>query len=118
MKFPTLIINYDNDLELIDKLLSIYSIGTNTPLQGFARKVLKYYIKYGYGDEAKKYIKEDEQKKDGDVRSADVFLRKNGYLKHGILNQRKSSLSDEMEELRQSFILKGNKIYQLGFKNV
>lgn len=114
-KFPYLIINHKNDLDLIDKILYIYSMATNKPLRGYERTVLKYYIKYGYTKETKGIIIEDTNKKDGDVRNADTQLRSNGYLKHGVLNQRKSSLSEDMEMLRQTFIMDKYKIYQLAF---
>lgn len=106
---------YSNDLDLIEKLLKCYSIMQEAPLRGFELTVLKYYIKYGYGKEAKSYIMEDEKKKSGDIRTADVHLRRNGYVLHGEINMRKSSLSDDMEGIRKNFIIQKKNIYVLNF---
>ena len=107
---------YKNDLDLIEKLLQCYSIMQEAPLRKFELTVLKYYIKYGYGDEAKSYIREDENKTRQDIRTADTHLRKNGYLLHGDVNLRKSSLSNDMEGLRKSFIIDKKNLYVLNFK--
>lgn len=117
-KFPVLTIEYTNDLELIELILTIYSVGKFINLRGFEKTVLKYYIKYGYSDEAKQYIKEDELKTDQDIRTADVNLRKKGFLLLGKTNFRKSTLSDEMETLRKCFIEKSGNFYPIVFKNV
>lgn len=116
IKFPTLVIQFKNDLELIEKVLKVYSIGRSISLRPFELVVMKYYIKYGLTEEACQYIKEDENKKDGDIKVANVHLRDKGYLVHGVSNQRKSSLSEDMEELRRQFVKDKKLLYALVFE--
>lgn len=117
-KYPSLIVDYQNDLELIELLLQIYAIGRRSPIRQFEMTVMKYYIKYGFNEEAVSYIKEDEKKTDVDIRVANTHLRSKGYLELGKNNLRKSTLSQDMQNLRNSFILDEHKsaIYVLGFK--
>lgn len=115
-KIPSLIIDYKNDLDLIEIILSIYAIGNRQPIRGFEMTVLKYYIKYGFNEEAVSYIIEDEGKKEGDIRVANTHLRNKGYLLLGVDNLRKSRLSKDMENLRQSFITDKKNLYALVFK--
>jgi len=118
--------NVANDIQLIDKLLTVVAATKGVNLRDFTRRVLKYYLKYGYNDEAKKYILEDYmaengvtnptekylEKIDQRIRTANVHLRDEGFLLHGTTNQRKSRLSDEMERLRKK-ILDNNHDYIL-----
>lgn len=107
--------SYSDDINLIDSLLTIISTAKGVNLREYSRRVLKYYIKYGYTDEAKEYIIEDyldesniknldsnlKKKLDQRIRTANVDLRDLGFLNHGLNNMRKSRLSDEMEFLRK-----------------
>jgi len=114
-RFPTFRSTYSNDLDLIEKILMCYSILKNKPIRNFEMTTLKYYIKYGFNDEAKQFIMEDEGKKEGDIRVANVHLREKGYLNHGINNQRKSELSPDMAKIRQNFIIDKEKLCILLF---
>ena len=114
--FPTLKTSYKNDLDLIEKILMCYSIMQDKPLRKFEMTVLKYYIKYGYCQEAEDYIKDDENKKAGDIRVANVHLRNNGYLLHGVDNLRKSKLSSDMEKVRKSFVEEKKNLYVIHFE--
>ncbi len=114
-RFPTFRSVYRNDLDLIEKILLCYSILKDKPIRNFELTVLKYYIKYGYTDEAKQWIMDDENKKEGDIRVANVHLREKGFLNHGVNNQRKSELSLDMTKVRQNFILDKEKLCILLF---
>lgn len=106
---------YIDDINLIDNVLTIISAAKGVNLREYSRRVLKYYIKYGYTDDAKQYIIEDYldeskikevdenllKKLDQRIRTANVDLRDLGFLNHGTTNMRKSRLSDEMEFLRK-----------------
>lgn len=117
---PMIESSYQDDLDLIDKLLSVYCLSKGIVVRNFELRVLKYYIKYGYNSEAKEYIKEDEKRKDGDIRTADVYLRRNGLLLPGETNFRKTTLSKDMESIRDMFInnfsSEKNKIYGVLFR--
>lgn len=124
-------VRYFNDVQLIEILLTIHAITKGINLRDYAKRILKYYIKYGYTDEAEQYIIEDylderrianptpEQlrKINQSVRTANVELRDLGYLNHGTTNLRKSKLSDEMEQLRERFLTKKEKHLIITFNN-
>lgn len=116
MSFPTLRSKYRNEIDLIDKILKVYSISQDNPLRNFERLILIYYIRSGYSKETKEFIKEDTGKKDGDIRVADVHLRDKGYIVTSDNNMRMSKLSKDMESVRDSFIKNKKEIYVLAFK--
>ena len=116
MNFPTLKNNYKNEIDLIDKILRVYSISQDKPLRNFERLMLIYYIRNGYRKETKEFIKEDTGKKDGDIRVADVHLRDKGYLMNHPKNLRMSILSPDMESIRSSFVLNKKEVYVLLFQ--
>lgn len=116
MSFPTLKTKYKNEIDLIDKILRVYSISQEVSLRNFERLILVYYIRSGYSKDTKEFIKEDTGKKDGDIRVADVHLREKGYLRSSEKNLRMSKLSPDMESVRESFIKNKKQIYVLAFK--
>ncbi len=116
MSFPTLKTKYKNEIDLIDKILRVYSISQEVSLRNFERLILVYYIRSGYSKETKEFIKEDTGKKDGDIRVADVHLREKGYLMSSEKNLRMSKLSPDMESVRTSFIKNKKQIYVLAFQ--
>lgn len=116
MLYPALRNKYKNEIDLIDKILRIYSISQEKPLRNFERLVLTYYIRRGYSKETKEFIKEDTEKKDGDIRVADMHLRDKGYLDVSKNNLRMSQLSFDMNNISKSFIKNKKRIYVLVFK--
>lgn len=116
MNFPTLKSKYKNEIDIIDKILRVYSISQDKPLRNFERLILIYYIRNGYSKDTKEFIKEDTDKKDGDIRVADVHLREKGYLITHPNNQRMSKLSQDMNSIRESFITNKKEIYVLLFQ--
>jgi hypothetical protein len=116
VSFPTLKTKYKNEIDLIDKILRVYSISQEVSLRNFERLILVYYIRSGYSKETKEFIKEDTGKKDGDIRVADVHLREKGYLMSSEKNLRMSKLSPDMESVRTSFIKNKKQIYVLAFQ--
>ena len=116
MNFPTLRNSYKNEIDLIDKILRVYSISQDKPLRNFERLILIYYIRSGYNKETKEFIKEDTGKKDGDIRVADVHLRDKGYLNSHPNNLRMSILSPDMNSVRESFIKNKKEVYVLLFQ--
>jgi len=113
---PALKIHYANDLDLIEIILSIYAIGNRAAIRPFEMTVLKYYIKYGFTEEAVEWIKDDEGKTNGDIRVANHWLRDKGYLNLGVTNLRKSTLSKDMEYIRKSFVEDKKNLYALIFE--
>jgi len=110
-------VGYGSDLELIEKLLSIYSVVKDINLRVFEKTILKYYIKYGYSLDIRDMIVEDTGKTLGMVKVTETELRRKGLLKKGSNNERKSELSNEMESLRNSFIKNKNNTLGMVFKN-
>ena len=109
-------ISYKSDLDKIEKILTIYSIGKEIKFRDFEKDVLKYYLVYGYNKETQEMIMEDLGKSDVNIRVTDTWLRKNGFLNLGVNNKRKSSLSKDMEMMRKDFILDKKDVYALIFK--
>lgn len=115
-KIPTVEKYAESDLEIIDKVLTVYSVVKEIPLRPFERLVLKYYIKYGYNSEAKQYLMEDEKRKSSDIKTADFHLRNKGFLHQLTTNEKDSRLSDDMEVIRRHFVLNNkSKIYLISF---
>lgn len=117
-KIPMVVENIDNDLEVIDKVLTIYSVVKDIKLRPFERLVLKYYIKYGYTEEAKEYIIEDANKKRTDIKAVDFLLREKNFLIHLTTNNHDSRLSEDMEIIRKHFVLGSSNVYLVSFKNL
>jgi hypothetical protein len=115
--FPQLTVTFKNDFDRIEYILKVYSMAIGKSIRPFEMVILKYYMYYGYTQEAKDFIKEDEKKTDGQIRVAETHLRDKGFLELGKTNHRKSTLSSEMELLRKNFILDRKNIYALVFKN-
>ncbi len=125
MNIPYLQILYNNDFELIEKLLKIYEVskepvfdedGKELKLRNFERGVLKYYIMYGYSKETKNMIEQDMSKKNNAIIQTDFLLKKAGYLEDMDNNYRMKKLNPYLEKIRQDFIIKKNRVYGLSFK--
>lgn len=117
-KIPIVVENITNDLEVIDKVLSIYSIVKNKKLRPFERLVMKYYIKYGYGEVAKEYLIEDANRRMSDLKTADYLLRDKGFLVKNISNEHLSKLSEDMEVIRKHFVEGTSSVYLVSFKDI
>ena len=125
-KIPYLQINYNNEIELIDKLLKIYDLakeevinsknGKPYQLRKFERDVLIYYIRYGYSKETKNMIIKDTDKKPNSIVQTDFLLKEAGYLEDLETNYRMKKLNPHLEKIRIDFVLKKNKVYGLHFK--
>lgn len=115
-KIPSLKIEFNSDLDLITTLLKIYAISKGEEIRDFEIKVMKYYIKYGYSKETQTMIIEDTGKKLGAIKTTETLLRQKGFLLKGEMNQRKSSLSKEMEVLRNNYILGNKRLLALIFE--
>lgn len=110
-------IPYKSDLDKIEKVLNVYSTIKGIQFREFEKVILKYYLVYGYSKETKRIIQEDLGKKEGNIRVVDTSLREKGFLNKGTANLRKSRLSDDMEQIREEFIIKKKDVYLLMFKN-
>lgn len=128
IKVPFLEINFTNEVDLVNKILSIYSLTkeNDTPpkgskfdsykLRNFEKDVLNYYIRYGYGDETKKMIEEDMSKKPNAITQVDFLLKEKGYLEDMPNNYRMKKLNSVLEQIRKQFVTDKRKVYALHFK--
>lgn len=108
---------YKNEVDLVDKLLNIYSIvKKNNNLRKFEREVLNYYIRKGYSSETKKQIKKELGKKARNLNQTNYHLKRKGYLKQSSKNQKDKKLNKELQEIRDMFIGGKTKVYVVGFK--
>jgi hypothetical protein len=122
MKIPYLQIKFNNEIELIDKLLKIYDLSREIadgvqpkPLRKFERDILIYYMRYGYSKETKLIIEKDTDKKSNAIIQTDFLLKKAGYLEDSKNNFRMKKLNTALEKIRQDFVVKKNKVYGLHF---
>lgn len=114
-KIPIVYEDFDSDLDVIDKVLSIYSLIKGIKLRNFEREVMIYYLKYGCNKDAVKYIVQDTGKKESYIKVVNSNLRDLGLLVE-TMNMHKSGLSTDMENLRKHFVEGGGKVYLVSFE--
>lgn len=110
---------YKNQIELVDKLILIYSIivmNKNNSLRKFERDVLNYYIRYGFSLETKKKINKELGKSMETITQATFFLAKKGYLIKSKTNLTNKYLNPELQSIRDNIIEGDKKILAVGFK--
>jgi len=127
-KISFLEISYDNEVHLVNKILSIYSLTKedNVPPEGskfksyklrpFERDVLNYYIRYGYSPETKLIVEEDLDKTQNNITQIDFLLKSKGYIEDAENNYRMKKLNPYLEEVRKKFILDKRRVYAIHFK--
>lgn len=128
LKLPFLEISYKNEVDLVNKLLTMYSLTKendvpkpgskieNFKLRTFERDVLNYYVRYGYSEETKQMIAEDMGKKSNAITQTDFHLKEKGYLEDLENNYRMKRLNPYLEEIRRKFILEKRRVYAVHFK--
>lgn len=116
-QFYTNYCSYKNEVDLVNKLLSIYSIvKKNGDLRDFERKVLNYYIRKGYSTETKDQIRKELGLKQRNLNQTNYHLTNKGYLKQSTKNQKNKSLNKELQEIRDLFVAGKTRAYVVGFK--
>jgi len=119
-KKPTFYTNYcefKNEVDIVNKLLSIYSIvKKNGNLRDFEKKVLNYYIRKGYSTKTKKQIVKELGLKQRNLNQTNYHLTNKGYLKQSTRNQKNKSLNKELQDIRKYFVEGNMKAYVIGFK--
>lgn len=116
-RFYTNYCSYKNEVDYINKLLSIYSIvKKNGDLRDFEKRVLNYYIRKGYSAETKEQIRKELGIKHKNLNQTNYHLTKKGYLKNSVRNQKQKSLHKDLQEIRDLFIEGKTRVYAIGFK--
>lgn len=102
-----------NKIDKVNKFLAVYSEVTDNKLLPIDKKVLAYYIVKGLTDETLEMVLEDDptynpnstkEKKPftrNHLHGINKRLKDKGYLKGSLTNERKFSLSAEMESLQK-----------------
>lgn len=117
LSFYTNYCSFKNEVDLVNKLLSIYSIvKKNGDLRDFEKKVLNYYIRKGYSTETKKQIVKELGLKQRNLNQTNYHLTNKGYLKQSTKNQKNKSLNKELQEIRDLFVQGKTRTYVIGFK--
>lgn len=110
---------YKNDIDLIDKLISIYSIiKTKDPkkrILPFEKEVLIFYIIFGFTKEAKEAIKKDKKKNENQINTTNSNLRKKGYLFKDDKNLTKGYVVKDLLKLIETFKNDPEKYYTIKF---
>ena len=118
--FPKQYINrceYPNDLELLDKVLDVYSLVTlNNELTKNERGVLKYYLKSGYSNRVKDSIKKDFGINSQHLNQINWKLTHKGFLDKHPTNNRSKVISPKLIKLRDTFFKDGVKYYTIVFE--
>ncbi len=108
---------YKNEVDLVDKVLSIYSIiKKNDDLRKFERNILNYYIRKGISEDTRETIKRELGITAGNLTQANYYLRKKGYIVKDRNNHNKNKLCKDLQSVRTSIILNKKRIYGIGFK--
>jgi hypothetical protein len=118
MKIPGLQAAYNNDKELLERLIRIYASARGIPLANFELGVLLYYIRYGHSKNTRKMISEDTNKSMKYITVIDHKLKTKGFLSDSKQNQRKKFLSKDMESFKKAFIEDKKRDYLLRFTKV
>ena len=108
---------YKNEVDLVDKALSIYSIiKKKGNLRKFERNILNYYIRKGISENTKETIKRELGINSTNLTQANYYLRKKEYIVKDRNNHNKNELCEDLKMLRKSIILNKKRIYGIGFK--
>lgn len=114
-------IKYKNDIDLVDKIISIYSI--NKTLKGkpvrilpYEKSILIYYLIYGFNKEAKETIMKDLGKTENQINTTNTNLRNKGYLFKDRNNRTKGYVSKDLKEMVDIFLNNKNKVLVTQFK--
>lgn len=108
-----------NEIDLIDKVLSIYSIVKFEPdfrLRNYEKNILVYYVRKGISDETLSNICEDKDINKNYLHKINKDLRDKGFLVSSDKNLRKFHLSSDLEVIRQNFIKDKFKNYLITFE--
>jgi len=109
---------YKNELDLITKVLRIYSITRlNTNLVKKEEEILVFYIKFGYNKETKELIKSELKMKNTHLNQVNYSLQKKGFLVADEYNRQKKNLSESLVQIKKSFLEDKLNIYVIQFTN-
>lgn len=107
-----------NKIELLDKVLSIYSLlnfEKKDRLVDHEKKVLVYYVKNGLNDETLDKVHIDLSYTKTYIYKINKQLRDKGYLTKDKYNMKKFDLSEELKEIQDRFINKKSQGYIIQF---
>lgn len=108
--------DYKNEVDLIDKVLSIYSIiKKSNDLRPFERNILNFYIRKGISNDTKNIIKDQLGITSNNLTQANYYLRKKGYIVKDSKNHNKNKLCKDLESIRTSIIGNKKRLFLVGF---
>jgi len=118
LMFPSMC-RYKNEVDFIDKLVSIFAIinlKEGEKLRNFEKDVLNYYVRYGYSRTTKKLITEELGKSPATITQATFYLKKLGFVVDSKTNFSDKHLCEDLQSISDA-LLKGNKhILAIGLK--
>ena len=110
--------NYKNDIDFVDKLISIYSIvhlKKADKLRKFEKDILNYYMRFGYSTQTKKRIAKELRKSAESVTQTTFHLKNKGLLINSKTNFSTKKLNEELQEIKDFFIDGDKKVLAIGF---
>jgi len=110
---------YNNDIELIDMVLTLYAKTVyGKDLSNKETTVLRNYMLKGYSKRTKKLICTDLKIKPSNLDTLNYTLKIKGFLHPHPTNQQEKLLDAELVKLKDVFLEKGRKLFTVDFKKV
>ena len=110
---------FKNEIELVDKVLSIYTIikyEGKEQLRNYEKNILIYYVRKGITEETLENVIQDKGITKNYLHKINKDLRDKGYLISSETNYRKFHLHPELESIRENFVNKKFKNYFITFE--
>lgn len=105
---------YSNNIELLDTVLSIYSISAlKKPISDREREVLREYILNGYSNKTKKALKIALKIKDSNLNTLNYKLKEKGFLLPHPTNQKLKELNKDLSEIKRVFMSEDENLKKL-----
>jgi hypothetical protein len=108
------VVKYANEIEMIDKVLSFYSVANfeeKDRLKNYEKNILIYYVRKGITEESLEDVCVDRNIKKNYLHKVNKDLRDKGYLVMSETNYRKFHLNKDLQDIRTAFIENKASIY-------
>lgn len=106
-------VKYTDDINLADKIISIYSIMNkekNSRILPFEKSVLVYYVLFGFSKESKETVKKALKKNENQLNTTNSNLRSKGYLHKDNRNKTNGYVSKDLVEMVHTFLNDKSKV--------
>jgi len=115
-------LDYKNNIDLVDKLVSIYSInkkdkkGVPIRILPYEKSILIFYLIHGFNKNTKEIIMSDLKKTEHQINTTNTNLRNKGYLFKDSRNKTKGYVVKDLQDMVDTFLKDGNKVLVTEFR--